>query len=210
MQFSDAKIIVFARAPIKGQVKSRLASSTGDELALDIYKDLLRRTFDTVVSANLAPVCCYTTDADHGWLARFKSTGINFLPQSGDDLGQRMYNAFSKELEQASFVLLLGSDCPVLSGKFLDDALTALQEGKDAALVSAEDGGYVLLGLRKNYQRVFQDIDWGTDRVLSQTLSQFEKLGLSWLQLGPLWDVDTLEDYNRWLEYKNVTRKPEI
>ena len=208
MQFPDAKIIVFARAPIAGQVKTRLGQAVGMQAACDLYKKLLERTFTTALNADLAPVCCYTTDPSHEYFVNRKTRGVGFYRQQGDDLGQRMLHAFSQQLATASSVLLIGSDCPVLAEEHLKQALVLLRDDSDTVIGPAEDGGYVLLGLKQAYAELFQGIDWGSDRVLQQTIHKIEQLQLQWQQLELLWDLDTEADYKRWLELQAITHTP--
>ena len=115
-------------------------------------------------------------------------------------------HAISGELETASAVLLLGSDCPVIEGKHLQQACAVLDSGHDAVIAPAEDGGYVLIGLKKMYPEIFQQVDWGSDRVRQQTLTRFKNLSLEWQQLETLWDVDTAEDYQRWQALQAIIR----
>ncbi len=198
MQFPDAKLLIFARAPVEGQVKTRLASSIGTAAACRLHAQLLEKTFNTLIGAKLAPVSCYTTDVEHPFFDHWKTAGVTFARQQGADLGESMRQAFSSELETASMVLLLGSDCPVINSAYLQQALVTLDSGNDAVIAPAEDGGYVLIGLKKMYPEIFQQVNWGTDKVLQQTLSHFENLSLAWQQLETLWDVDTAKDYQRW------------
>jgi glycosyltransferase A (GT-A) superfamily protein (DUF2064 family) len=94
-------------------------------------------------------------------------------------------------------LLLMGSDCPVFTSGHLREAADALRDGKDAVLTPAEDGGYVLIGLRRPQPTVFDRIDWSTDRVLTQTRERFREAGLSWHECPTLWDVDRPADLAR-------------
>jgi glycosyltransferase A (GT-A) superfamily protein (DUF2064 family) len=105
--------------------------------------------------------------------------------------------AAAQALNDASRVLLMGVDCPGLSEGVLARALTRL-ESEDLVLGPAEDGGYVLLGLKRAEPRLFQGVDWGTDRVLAQTRERLRALGWLWHELPALWDLDRPADLARW------------
>jgi glycosyltransferase A (GT-A) superfamily protein (DUF2064 family) len=94
--------------------------------------------------------------------------------------------------------LVVGTDCPALTPAHLQQAADALQT-HDAVLVPAEDGGYVLLGLRRPLAGVFERIDWSTQRVLAQTLERLHEAGASCMELPALWDVDEPADWQRWV-----------
>ena len=95
--------------------------------------------------------------------------------------------------------VLIGSDCPSLTAQDLRDAATALELGADAALVPAEDGGYVLIAARTCSRSLFDGIDWGTSRVMEQTRGRLRELGFRWKELEQRWDIDRPEDYDRLL-----------
>ena len=105
--------------------------------------------------------------------------------------------AATKALDQADAVILIGADCPLLEARHLTRAFGWLQQGEDAVLGPAEDGGYVLLGLRRVNRALFRDITWGGDQVLAQTRQRLARLGWRWRELEPLWDLDRPADLDR-------------
>jgi glycosyltransferase A (GT-A) superfamily protein (DUF2064 family) len=105
-----------------------------------------------------------------------------------------MNNAFAAH---AGPLLLIGTDCPALSEAHLGAAATALHDGHDAVFIPAEDGGYVLVGLRRPQPRLFEGIAWGSDKVMAQTRERLVALGLRWTEPLVLWDVDRPEDLPR-------------
>jgi rSAM/selenodomain-associated transferase 1 len=123
----------------------------------------------------------------------------SLVPQQGSDLGERMYRGFERALsgEGCASAVLIGSDCPALTSRHIALAFRALQNGHDAVLAPAEDGGYVLLGIARADVRLFEDIMWGTDRVLELTRARLRRLGWRWLELETLWDVDRIADWHR-------------
>jgi len=127
------------------------------------------------------------------WLGR-KWT---FYTQQGNDLGQRMEHAFAQTIQQgAERILLIGSDCPDITADIITSGLKKLNS-HDLVLGPAADGGYYLIGLRAPGNKktiLFNSINWGTDRVLEQTLTQAQKGGLSYTLLPQLHDIDRPED----------------
>ena len=99
--------------------------------------------------------------------------------------------------EKAPTVILVGADCPLLEARHLASAFDWLQQGEDAVLGPAEDGGYVLLGLRRVNRALFRDIPWGGDQVLALTRQRLAQLGWRWRELEPLWDLDRPADLDR-------------
>ncbi len=192
-------LIVFARVPRLHAVKTRLAASIGPEQALAAHRALLRRTLAVVAAA----------DAESRWLqfagaddeqecARLGGEfGLRVRAQTDGDLGERMAVAIGHALESHDRVVLVGSDCPVLEVADLDQAFEAL-ESYDLVLSPAEDGGYALIGAARIGLPVFSPVDWGSERVLRQTLAQAAAAGLQVRQLRTVWDVDTVEDWERW------------
>ena len=99
-------------------------------------------------------------------------------------------------------LLLIGTDCPVLQRNHLESAERALHAGNDAVFIPAEDGGYVLVGLRQPQSIIFENIDWGTNKVMAQTRQHLNKQGLHWLELETLWDIDRPSDLDRFNSIK--------
>ena len=200
-EFPAARILVFSRAPVYGQVKTRLASSIGKQAALDVHLKLLEQTLDTTVSSRLAPVELWLPSAlDHGQITDLAMQHtVPVRQQLGTDLGERMAYALETTLQKADFCVLIGSDCPVMDDDYLRQACQQLQQGSEVVIGPAEDGGYVLVGLRKPCQRLFTDIAWGTDQVLSLTRQRARSQQLGYHELPVLWDIDQQEDLLRWL-----------
>lgn len=114
-----------------------------------------------------------------------------------------MQQGFEDALGRYRHALLMGCDCPSLSGDDLRWALTALHEGHDAVSAPADDGGYVMIGLNQVQPRLFSDMSWGHDQVMSSTRRRSEDIGLKVYELDSQWDVDTYQDWQRYLELTN-------
>lgn len=130
---------------------------------------------------------------------------VSLHQQQGDDLGQRMLHAVSAK--EADYTVIIGTDCPVMSNDYLNRAYEALHNGHELVLGPAEDGGYVLLGLRTVREELFTDIAWGTASVLQQTLHAVNKMGATCQMLETLWDLDRPADYNRYQAVKLVDKR---
>jgi rSAM/selenodomain-associated transferase 1 len=195
----DSVILIFAKAPIAGWVKTRLIPFLGDSGAAEIYRSLLFRLMHTLASMEFADteIWCMPNRShpDFQYLQAMRDCSLS--NQAGNDLGQRMSDAVDKALQRYRYVLLIGVDCPEMTAEYLKKAVCYLQGGADAVLGPAEDGGYVLLGLSKTSACLFEGIAWGTDKVLEQTRNCFLSLGWKWRELPELWDVDRPEDLER-------------
>jgi len=191
----DVRILVFAKAPVPGEVKTRLVPALGARAAAELHARLARRTIDMAVAAQVAPVeiWCSPDDA-HPF---FRALELPRRIQRGRDLGERMANALREALGECRFAILIGTDCPPMTGDYLREAAARLASGDDAVLGPAEDGGYVLIGLRRPKARLFESMPWGTAQVLAATRARLAELGLRWHELPPLWDVDRAEDLAR-------------
>lgn len=196
----DALVIVFAKAPRVGEVKTRLIPLLGAEGAAALHRQLLHRTLVTATNAGLGPVELHGAPDDRDDFLRdcARRFGIALLPQLGGDLGAKMCHAFDEALARHARVIIVGSDCPVLTEQHLRDAQAALADGNDAVLIPAEDGGYALIGLAQCDTRLFQGIAWGGSAVLAATRERLQALGWRWHELETLWDIDRPEDYRRW------------
>lgn len=196
---SRSRIVVFAREPLLGAVKSRLASEIGPGQALAVYEAMLARLGALLRHSRLARWDLWvTSNVSH---EKFLSicNKRNIYLQRGTDLGARMASAVQQTLglEGVDHVLVLGTDCPALTPAYLDQALTALESGIDVVLGPAEDGGYVMVGMTQPLPVIFQGIAWGSDQVLQQTIEALRANQLSYQLLDTLWDVDRPEDLAR-------------
>ena len=191
-------ILVFAKAPAAGHVKTRLIPRLGPEGAVRLHERLVERTLATAVAADVGEVELWCTpDAAHPFFARCAGRyGVPLRRQAGADLGQRMHDAFERTLARHARALLVGSDCPVLQPAHLREAFQALED-HDAVFVPAEDGGYVLVGLKRAAPQVFERVAWGSPEVMAQTRSRLAAAGLDSHELPALWDVDRPEDLDR-------------
>lgn len=191
-------IAIFARAPVAGDAKTRLIPRLGAEGAAALQQALTHRALQTAVAANAGSVSLWCApDCEHSTFVDCRDQfGVALYPQHGTDLGARMFHAFTRLCRQGD-ALVIGTDCPALTVRELRAAAKALQRGNDAVFVPAEDGGYVLVGLRHAIASLFHGIPWGTDRVMDCTRTRLRNAGLRWHELPTSWDVDRPADIDR-------------
>lgn len=199
MRVRRPRLIVFARVPILGRVKTRLAASIGDEAALDVHRALLATTLERAVEASAGELeLCIDGEDRHGDCAALaRAAGAVLRRQSGDSLGERMDEALKRALGEGCLPVLIGCDSPVLQPADLHAAFEALAQA-DAVFSPAEDGGYALVGCRRPIAEAFRDIDWGRPSVMADTRARLTDAGIGWRELRTVWDVDEADDLRRW------------
>lgn len=196
MDHESSRLLVFAKAPVVGKVKTRLHSVLGEEGAASFHEQLVSDCMDKLLTAKLAPVELWCSpDIRHPF---FQKQTVPLFKQKGDDLGMKMGNALRGALTRCEQALLLGTDSPSLTENILKTGLNGLQEGLDAVIVPAEDGGYVAIGMRRVEDELFEDIDWGSNRVYEQTVNKLNRLGWNWRELETCWDIDRPDDLKRY------------
>ncbi len=189
-------IAILAKAPIPGVAKTRLVPALGAHGAAALQEALTMRAVETAVSAQTGAVTLWTTpDATHPSFRELAvKSQIAIRRQPDGDLGARMLAAIEAS---SGPVLVIGTDCPSLSPRHLQDVARALREGADVAVIPAEDGGYVLIGMRRPQPLLFSSIPWGTDRVMSETRQRISASKLRSCELPALWDLDRPDDLER-------------
>lgn len=190
-------IIIFVKNPVPGKVKTRLAATTGEKAALDVYVQLIDH-LKSGIAGTTYPVFIFYSDyiePDDFWPVRQYTKEV----QSGNDLGERMSDAFNKVLFRHKKAVLIGSDCPLINTELLKQALLGL-DSADVVIGPAADGGYYLIGMNKPCDMLFKDIHWSTEDVFEATLRKAEESFISVHQLTELRDVD---DENDFLFYVN-------
>jgi rSAM/selenodomain-associated transferase 1 len=199
-QYPAGRILVFAKPPVAGEVKTRLAAHIGTQAAAALYEQLLRDTVSLAVRARLAPVELHVASQPcHPLFVSLADTHqVEIRRQEGADLGRRMCYAIQTVLKTGDLALLIGTDCPAMSASYLRQACQRLEAGSAVVLGPAEDGGYVLIGARHCDERLFTDIPWSSDRVLQLTRARLQALSLPYTELDTLWDLDRPEDLSRW------------
>ena len=194
---SGIAIAILAKAPIPGLTKTRLIPYLGADGAATLQDWLLRRTVATALNSNLGPVTLWCApDTAHPAFVDLAVGGrIALRQQREGNLGERMHQALA-ESPMTGGTLVIGTECPALGPAHLQAAAAALA-AYQAVVIPAEDGGYVLIGMRQPSWRVFTGINWGSAKVMTQTRERLLETGRQWSELPSLWDVDREEDFER-------------
>ncbi len=194
-------LLVFAREPIAGQVKTRLAAALGNEAAATVYRELIDATFAYAVAARTQRIVgaielwC-TPDPGSPFFVELASRfGASRHAQDEGNLGDRMSAALVDAFARARAALLIGTDCPTLGVAGLAGAAAALGRA-DVVLGPAEDGGFVLVGARAPIR--FDGVRWSTGYTLTDTRDSLRRAGVRWVELPVCWDVDEPADLARW------------
>ncbi len=195
---SKKALLIFTRNPELGKVKSRLAKTVGDESALNIYKFLLNHTVEITKNLNVDKFVFYSENIHRNDI--WDSEIFRKKLQTGNDLGERMKNAFSEIFEMGyEKAIIIGSDMFDLEKKDLDIAFHSLQTSQ-FTIGPATDGGYYLLGMKELNDNVFQNKEWGTNSVLKATLEDLKNK--KYILLEERNDVDYFEDIKDIEEFK--------
>ena len=188
----EGAIIIFVRQPELGKVKTRLAATMGNEKALAVYRFLLQHTYGLIKDSSFAVNVFYAGSMAEDDL--WRSSNIKKRIQQGNDLGEKMSNAFKAVFADGfSKVLIIGSDCFELSIELINQAFEQLGS-VDVVIGPAKDGGYYLLGMNAPFKELFQNIVWSTSTVYSETLEKINQHRYSAAALPVLTDVDTEAD----------------
>ncbi len=185
-------LIIFIRNPILGRVKTRLAATVGSHRALDVYQQLLAHTNSITRDLKVDKVVYYSefVDLQDNWEAGIYQKKL----QASGTLGHKMKQAFSWGFDKGyQQVCIVGSDCWELTSEIIMEGFQSLDQHQ-AVLGPSKDGGYYLLGLNLFKAEVFEGKAWSTDSVASDTLADFQSLGLTHNLLKPLNDIDEARD----------------
>ena len=188
------RIVIFAKAPVPGKVKTRLIPAIGAEAAAGLAAEMLDRAAREALDSDVGAVeLCGDPEVGHrGWLGQVPP-GLIRTSQGEGDLGERLARAAKRVIAGGESVLLVGTDCPELDRLRLAAAAAAL-EGHDAVIHPAADGGYALLGLSRFDTSLFEGIAWSTASVAAETMARISALGWS-LHVGEtLRDIDVPAD----------------
>ena len=190
------RVLLFIRAPELGRVKTRLEKKMDVVTVLGLYQCFVEDIIQTLTSGGYDITVCFAPSHKESIVQAWLGPTIHVQAQTGRRLGEKMRNAFSDVFAtEVDHAVLIGSDFPDLDIRIIHEAFAFLQM-KDVAIGPAEDGGYYLMGFRKDTfdGDVFTGIDWGTEHVYRQTLQRIHDAGLN-DHILPSWqDIDTYED----------------
>lgn len=196
MRSDQVDLVVFGKCPVPGLAKRRLAAVVGEEEAMRVYRRLFFRTVHCAQQTGLT----FSLSLE-GWdkcvdedRLKLAAIGCPVTAQRGMDLGERMHQAMLPSLVRGRGVVLIGTDLVNLDVEAVREAAHCLAQGASVVLAPSEDGGYGLLALNEDQPELFSDMPWSTSTVLSETLRRAQG---ETILLATVWDVDTLEDYQR-------------
>lgn len=182
-------LIVFMKNPELGKVKTRLAKDIGDEEALAVYRKLLKTTIESAQGCRADVRFYFSNSVDESLWPEDQSK-----IQSGDDLGEKMKNAFQDGFADGyERIVIIGSDLPDMSSALIDKSFQSLSF-MDTVIGPASDGGYYLLGMKKMIAELFENVNWSTSEVLETTLERLTKKKESYFLLETKNDIDTMDD----------------
>lgn len=204
---TKSALLVFTRAPVAGQTKTRLIPLLGAQGAAEFHQTVLMETLASAKASDFESVEIWSdTELKHPFLQQcILDFSCTSKIQQGNDLGEKMHYAMQASLATNAFVVLIGSDCPTITTDILNQSFQQLSNGKDAVLGPANDGGYYLIGLKRQNPEIFQDICWGEYDVAEKTRQKFVRLGLEYVELEELSDIDTPDDYHNYINHSRLT-----
>ncbi len=194
----ERSLLVFAKSPMPGKVKTRLARAMGDKKAVEIYSRMGRAIIEAVHGGDFETSVVYSPPEALCAIRAWLGDSPKLVPQAEGDLGQRMDTAITEALETSCRVCLIGTDSPDLDAARVTDAFAALGEA-DVVLGPARDGGYYLIALSEPHPELFEEIPWSTNQVLESTLARASAAGLEVRLLETLVDIDEPADVPTWL-----------
>lgn len=195
-------IIVMAKFPAAGRVKTRLVPFLSAEQSAQLAECFLRDTIDKAKNLKRQLIVAYSPAGQRAFFAALtRSRQAVLVNQIGKDLGERMYFAFKFAFEQNSdSAVLIGTDSPTLPPEFIEQAFDLLRRDADAVLGKTADGGFYLIGLRKLKSEIFENVRWSSEKTFEQTAGNIKNSGFK-LKEAPLWyDVDEQADLERLAE----------
>ena len=192
-------VLVFIKNAIPGKVKTRLAKDLGNDIACDIYKNLLSITDRAISNVQCDSIIYYGENIEQdGWETSTKKV------QSHGNLGDRMLHAFTESFEAGyEQIIIVGSDLPDLSSDIISEAFDKLND-TDVVIGPAEDGGYYLLGQKTVNLSIFQNMPWSQDSLLDITLSKLKKDNKTFTLLQSLNDIDDIDDLKNSSLYPSI------
>ncbi len=201
---NDEHMLLFVKYPTPGSVKSRLAASLGDRLAAGLYRCFVRDCLKTLSAVSRSITVCYDPSRKEKIFRAWLGNDYRYLPQRGNDLGERMKHAFEDAfLNGASRALLLGSDIPDVPAEHVSEAVSALRAA-GCVVGPACDGGYYCIGFSREFfmPEVFERIPWGTGSVYTETVERLSSsLPSNRIHVLPEWhDIDTYTDLCHYAE----------
>jgi len=205
------KLIIFTKYPENGRVKTRLAETLGEAFASEFYKMCAGYIFNECIKLKRSGIdllIFYAEEEDRNKIRGWVPESFELVRQEGENLGERMYNAFSHLLKfNAEKAVLIGTDIPDISSSLIEKSFEYLDD-HEAVIGPSSDGGYYLIGLSKLNKDIFTGIQWSTGKVLENTLIKLKERNLSYKLLPELIDIDKESDIMKWLKTNPADNHP--
>lgn len=208
MNSAKNALLIFIKAPLLGEIKTRLQPELSPEISLQIFKAMGKDLVDHFSRSEYFDLYIHYWPENalremRLWLGK----DLNYVPQRGADLGEKLKNAFTDSFRQDyQKVSIIGSDLPTIAEKDIVEAFEKL-DSFDVVLGPAKDGGYYLVALKELHPQLFEKVEWSTEYVLKQTLLRITRQDLSVYQMGRQRDIDTYKDviylWNKIMENEN-------
>jgi uncharacterized protein len=189
----NISLLVFAKAPVVGKVKTRLQPLVDPRQSMRIHCALVEHCLAMAATVGVAKIELWVGGPHQWWQQLQKKYPISIHQQQGADLGERMCHAVENSLQRSAGVVIIGTDCPYITADYVQKSFSALA-ARDIVVGPADDGGYVLIGMRRAWPEIFSGVSWGSDCVLAQTKKNIQRANLSWQELDSLGDIDRPED----------------
>ena len=204
LQHSDRtmtnNLIIFVKYPEPGNVKTRISNVIGNEKAAELYYSLARHIVNSFIDSDDFKVSvCFSPENKYNLFESwFNNSEINYFPQKGKSLGERISRAFEHSFSDGfKNTVIIGSDCIELNCETVTEAFYYLNNGSDCVIGPTFDGGYYLIGLKsQNVPYIFEDIPWSSDSVFDETIKKINYINLKSIILEKLNDVDEINDLN--------------
>ena len=187
-------IIIMAKVPRAGNVKTRLQPFLLPAQCVSLSEAFLEDAINKAQSRANDLIIAFSPNSERDYFAKFENNKFMLIAQKGENLGEKMFNAFQFAFANNSdAVVMIGTDSPTFPAEFIDSAFENLKNA-DAILGETEDGGFYLIGLRTLRKEIFADVEWSSAKTFEQTTQNIENIQLKLLHL-PIWfDVDFPKD----------------
>lgn len=192
-------LALMARAPVPGEVKMRLCPPLDPPEAARLYRCFTLDTLSTLKTIDADLAVCYWPDSANALFRQFAPGAFGYLPQMGEDYGERLISCVSRLCKDGPPLVLVRPDCPTLPVREIERAYRMLESGEaEVVLGPSIDGGYYLVGLNSPHSPLFHRMPWGKPRLLEMTLDKAKELGLKtalaseWYTVRTLCDLESL------------------
>ncbi|HED15784.1 MAG TPA: glycosyltransferase [Gammaproteobacteria bacterium] len=198
-KYPHIHLIMMARAPVAGQVKTRLAKTIGNRRAASIHRNMVRTQIRQLLAARICPIELHVCpQVRHPFFIAMRRGGVVRVEQQfGNNLGSRMLHAIRSGLQRAEAVILIGADVPGISVEQIRQVCEQLSSRDELIIMPANDGGYGLLAMCRTDAGLFRGVHWGSRRVCKQTVRRARQLGISYRLSGVCYDIDYQRDLDR-------------